>query len=164
MSGAQRPALLAHEDWWAIWMGGLLAAVAVAGLVGAVPAVGRWTASPFEALGAGRAVSLAALGLGLTALTGLAAAVMGTPVRRHARGFAALFLLAVASYLLAQQTGLRAAGVGYAFWALGLGLLIANTAGPPRATCRHMSITRWRSRRWRSDSMDSGSGITSPCV
>jgi uncharacterized membrane protein YadS len=93
--------------------------------------VGRWTASPFEALGAGRAVSLAALGLGLTALTGLAAAVMGTPVRRHARGFAALFLLAVASYLLAQQTGLRAAGVGYAFWALGLGFLIANTVGTP---------------------------------
>ena len=42
-----------------------------------------------------------------------------------------MFLLAVIAYLFANQTGIRAAGFGYAFWALLLGLLISNTAGTP---------------------------------
>ena len=42
----RRPTLLTSEDWWAIWLGGLLIAVAVFELVTAVPGVGRWTADP----------------------------------------------------------------------------------------------------------------------
>jgi uncharacterized membrane protein YadS len=131
MPTTPRHTLLAHEDWWAIWMGALVMIAAVAGLVSTVPAVGRWSANPLDAFGDGRGASLAVLGLGLTALTGLAAGMLGTAVRYHVRGFAALFLLAVGSYLCAQQAGLRAAGVGYAFWALGAGLAIANTVGTP---------------------------------
>ncbi|NIR43416.1 MAG: putative sulfate exporter family transporter, partial [Gemmatimonadetes bacterium] len=49
----------------------------------------------------------------------------------QARGFVGVFSLAVVAYTIAQQTGVRAAGFGYAFWALAIGLLIANTVGTP---------------------------------
>ena len=127
---ARRPTVLASEDWWAIWLGGLLIAVTVFGLVSTVPAVGRWTAdlgTAFE----GRVLGLAVLGLGLALITALAVRVMGGSFILHQAGFLALFLLAVLSYFLANQTGIRAAGVGYAFWALLLGLMISNTAGTP---------------------------------
>ena len=131
MNDTRRSPLLAQEDWWAIWMGGLLIAIAIAGLVPAVPAVGGWSANPLTALGVGRFVALVVLGAGLTALTTLAVVVMGAPAGRHVRAFVGLFVLAVVAYGLAQQVVIRAAGVGYAFWALAIGLVVANTAGTP---------------------------------
>ena len=128
---ADRSPLLAHEDYWAIWLGGLLIAGVVTGLITIVPGVGQWTGNLAEAFGAGRLLSLAALGAGLTLLTTLAVRIMGGEAARQAVGFAPLFVLAVVSYTLAQQAGVRAAGIGYAFWALGIGLLIANTVGTP---------------------------------
>ena len=127
---ARRPTLLTSEDWWAIWLGGLLIAIAVFELVTAVPGVGRWTADPRAAF-EGRVLALALLGLGLALITALAARVMGESFILHQAGFFALFLLAVLSYFLANQTGIRAAGVGYAFWALLLGLVVSNTVGTP---------------------------------
>lgn len=125
-----RSALLTSEDWWAVWLGGLLIAVAAAGLLTGVAGVGRWTGDPLAAFD-GRAAGLAMLGLGLALATGLAAAAMGGRLVEHQAGFFGLFGLAVLSYTFANQTGIRAAGVGYAFWALVLGLVISNTAGVP---------------------------------
>ena len=127
--GARSP-LAASEDWWAVWLGGLVMAGAVAGLIGAVPSVGRWSTLPTEAF-AGRLPGLAALGLGLLGLGALAAQVTSGGGRRHAAAFVPLFLLAVAAFTLANQAGVRAAGVGYAFWALLIGLVISNTRGTP---------------------------------
>lgn len=126
----RRPTVLASEDWWAIWLGGLLIAVAVFELVTAVPGVGRWTGDVGAAF-EGRVLALALLGLGLALITALAAGAMGGSIILHQAGFFALFLLAVLSYFLANQTGIRAAGVGYAFWALLIGLVISNTVGTP---------------------------------
>lgn len=125
-----RSALLTSEDWWAVWLGGLLIAVAAAGLLTGVAGVGRWTGDPLAAFD-GRAAGLAMLGLGLALATGLAAAAMGGRLVEHQAGFFGLFGLAVLSYTFANQTGIRAAGVGYAFWALVLGLVVSNTAGVP---------------------------------
>ena len=125
-----RFALLTSEDWWAVWLGGLLIAVAAAGLLTGVAGVGRWTGDPLAAFD-GRAAGLAMLGLGLALATGLAAAAMGGRLVEHQAGFFGLFGLAVLSYTFASQTGIRAAGVGYAFWALVLGLVVSNTAGVP---------------------------------
>ena len=137
--GAARPAataagpprgLLASEDWWAIWLGGLLIAVAALGLLTGVAGLGRWTANPLDAFD-GRVAGLAMLGLGLALLTALAARAMGGRFIQHQAGFFGLFGLAVLSYFLANQTGIRAAGVGYAFWAILLGLVVSNTVGVP---------------------------------
>ena len=125
-----RNPLVSSEDWWAVWLAGLVMAGVVAGAIGAVPGVGRWTALPTEAF-AGRAAGLAALGMVMAALSALAVRIMGHSARRHAVAFAPLFLLAVAAYTLANQAGVRAAGFGYAFWALIIGLIIANTRGTP---------------------------------
>ena len=56
---------------------------------------------------------------------------MGHAFGKHLRGFAALFALAVVAYTIAGQEGIRAIGLGYAFWALGIGLVIANTCRAP---------------------------------
>ena len=125
-----RNPLIASEDWWAVWLAALVMAGAVAGFIGAVPGVGRWTALPTEAF-AGRAGGLAALGLAMAALSALAVRVMGHSARRQVVAFIPLFVLAVAAYTVANQAGVRAAGFGYAFWALLFGLLIANTGGTP---------------------------------
>ncbi len=125
-----RSPLVAAEDWWAVWLGGLVMAAVAAGLVGAVPGVGRWTTLPTEAF-AGRLPGLLGLGLGLLGLTAAAVQVMSGDGRRLAAGFVPLFVLAVAAYTLANQAGVRAAGFGYAFWALLIGLVIANTGGTP---------------------------------
>ena len=125
-----RPTLLTSEDWWAIWLGGLLIAAASFGLITAVASVAQWTTNPADAF-EGRGLSLLILGLGLALLTALAARAMGGSLIQHQAGFFVLFLLAVLSYFLANQTGIRAAGVGYAFWALAIGLLISNTSGTP---------------------------------
>ncbi len=60
--------LVASEDWWAVWLAGLVMAGVVAGAIGAVPGVGRWTALPTEAF-AGRAGGHAALGIVMAALS-----------------------------------------------------------------------------------------------
>ncbi len=126
-----RNPLIAREDWWAIWLGGLLIAAALTGAVTAVPGVGRWSGSPLDGFGAGRLAGLIGLGLGLSLLTATAVSIMGNSAKRHLRGFLAVFGLSVLAYSIAQQTGIRAAGLGYAFWALGIGLLITNTIGTP---------------------------------
>ena len=95
-----------------------------------MPGVGRWTALPTEAF-TGRAAGLAVLGLAMAALSAAAVRVMGDSARRQAAAFVPLFVLAVAAYTLANQAGVRAAGFGYAFWALLIGLVIANTGGTP---------------------------------
>ncbi len=126
-----RNPLIAHEDWWAIWLGGLMIVAALTGAVTAVPGVGCWAGSPLEAFGSGRLAGLIALGGGLSLLTVLAVRVMGHAAGRHLRGFLPIFALAVVAYAIAQQTTVRAAGFGYAFWALVIGLAIANTIGTP---------------------------------
>ena len=125
-----RSPLIASEDWWAVWMAGLLLAATAGGLIMAVPGVGRWGTLPFEAF-AGREWGLLALGLGLASLTAAAVQVISRDGARHAAAFAPLFALALLAYTFANQTGVRAAGFGYAFWALLIGLAIANTVGTP---------------------------------
>ena len=126
----KRNPLIASEDWWAVWLAALVMAGVVSGFIGAVPGVGRWTSLPTEAF-AGRAGGLAVLGLAMAALSALAVRVMGHSARRQVVAFIPLFVLAVAAYTLANQAGVRAAGFGYAFWALLIGLAIANTRGTP---------------------------------
>ncbi len=121
------------EDWWAVWFGFLLLTAVVGGAVDAVPKVGRWTTWPLDALSTDLTIRIFVLGAGLTVLTGCGIVVTGsTTARRYLPGFAGVFLLAVVAYVFAGQTTVREYGLGYALWALTLGLLISNTVGTPR--------------------------------
>ncbi|GAB5552043.1 MAG: putative sulfate exporter family transporter [Saprospiraceae bacterium] len=71
-------------------------------------------------------------GLLLTLFLGFAQHVAGTPITKFAPGFLLVVGLAVLSYFIAGQADLKAVGLGYAIWAIILGLLISNTIGTPK--------------------------------
>jgi uncharacterized integral membrane protein (TIGR00698 family) len=65
------------------------------------------------------------------ALTAVGVRTMGQHTARYCEGFAVVFLLAVISFTVANQTTIHAYGLSYAAWALLLGLLVSNTIGTP---------------------------------
>jgi uncharacterized membrane protein YadS len=56
---------------------------------------------------------------------------LGKQRSAFAKGFAFVFLVAIVAYLFGAQTNMKAMGIGYAAWAIILGLLISNTIGTP---------------------------------
>ncbi|MEM9917407.1 MAG: putative sulfate exporter family transporter [Bacteroidota bacterium] len=74
---------------------------------------------------------LLAWGLILALLFGLAALVLDGKATPFFKAFAYVFAFALLAYLLAAQANMKALGVGYAAWAILLGLLISNTIGTP---------------------------------
>ncbi len=64
-------------------------------------------------------------------LTAIGVRVMGQDPKKYGIAFVAVFVLAILSYTLASYPVSRAYGLGYAAWALVLGLLISNTIGTP---------------------------------
>jgi uncharacterized membrane protein YadS len=121
----------AREDWWSVALGLVLLAGAVAGLVGAPPAIGSWETSPLAAVPGSVAAGLLILLVGLGALTAVAVAASGGPWRAYLAGFPLVLGLAVLAKLIGAQATLHAYGLSYALWALALGLLVANTTGTP---------------------------------
>ncbi len=128
--GGELRKLWTSEDYWSIWFATAVFIVILAGWITGVPRVGRWVTSPIEAFD-GVFGRLVLLGVGLGAFTTIGVAVMKEDWRRYLAGFGVVYLLAVFSYLAAQQSAMRAWGLGYAIWALAFGLLIANTVGTP---------------------------------
>ena len=138
------------EDWWAVWIGGVLLVVCLS----AVPAngvdadgsfvsplrnwlakPGSWSANPIASLFvAGKANLLPGLA-GVFVLTlvafGAAATVMGGRFTSFARGFCLVFAMGTIAYVLAGQEVVKHYNLGYTLWALVTGLLISNTIGTP---------------------------------
>ncbi|MDC3210158.1 MAG: putative sulfate exporter family transporter [Saprospiraceae bacterium] len=56
---------------------------------------------------------------------------LGKKRSAFAKGFAFVFLIAILAYLFGAQVNMKAMGIGYAAWAIILGLLISNTLGTP---------------------------------
>jgi len=67
----------------------------------------------------------------LALLFGFGLRVMGQNAAAFFKGFVFVFLMAVVSYTLAGHHNMKAAGIGYAAWAIILGLLTSNTIGTP---------------------------------
>jgi uncharacterized membrane protein YadS len=138
------------EDSWAILIGSLLLAGCLTAVFanGANPEgsfvsplktwlakPGSWSANPIASffvsgetnvlpgLAGVFAVALAAFGSGAT--------VMGKRFGSFARGFCLVFALATIAYVLAGQEVVKHYNLGYALWALVIGLLISNTIGTP---------------------------------
>ncbi|RJX21353.1 MAG: putative sulfate exporter family transporter [Desulforudis sp.] len=59
-------------------------------------------------------------------------AFMGRKVGGFLLGFPFVFLVATLAYMLSNQATMKAYGIEYVIWAIGLGLLISNTIGTPK--------------------------------
>jgi len=75
--------------------------------------------------------SLLLLFLLLLVLFGIGKQGMGTSILKFAPSFAVIFILSIIAYLLGGQQTIKVYGLGYAFWAILIGLVISNTLGTP---------------------------------
>jgi len=146
-----------NEDWWAIWCGMLLLALAFAAVWLGRPAgllesidlgeplkvvsplkeflakPGSWEANPFASL-SGKLVGIGGSFLVLLVLFAAATKIRGKSLPGFLIAFPCIFLLAVLAYVLAGHTVLKAYNLEYALWALLVGLIISNTVGTPSFT------------------------------
>jgi uncharacterized membrane protein YadS len=124
----QRRAWWRTEDWVVVWVG-LLALGAI--LMGYKPVSlsFKWDeAGKIPGLFSGRLVELAAVGAVLSAI---GVWLGGGRVPRFLVGFPVVFALGVVAHLLAGNATASAWGIEFVIFALGVGLLVSNTAGTP---------------------------------
>jgi len=95
------------------------------------PKIGKWKTNPLDALPAKKIILIFVLIAGVGLMTTVGIGVMREDWKRYIPGYFVVFLIAIVSYLLANQTTIKAWGLGYALWALFFGLLISNTIGTP---------------------------------
>jgi uncharacterized integral membrane protein (TIGR00698 family) len=121
------------EDWWAVWLGFFLLAFSGLDIIQAVPALPSWQ---WPAVGASLPLALIPGLLLLAAFLALlfAAAnfIMGKPHSiSFIPAFFVIFLLSTLAFVLAGEKVAKTYGIGDAFWAVVIGLLISNTLGTP---------------------------------
>ncbi|MCP3943687.1 MAG: putative sulfate exporter family transporter [Desulfobacteraceae bacterium] len=75
---------------------------------------------------------LIGLGVFFCVLFGIPITTMGVPFRQFALGFVFVYVVAVVAWFFSYQVTMKHYGVGYAAWAILLGMLISNTVGTPK--------------------------------
>jgi len=75
---------------------------------------------------------LIGLGVFFCILFGIPMSVMGVPFKKFAMGFAFVYAVAVLAWFFSYQSTMKHYGIGYAAWAIFLGMLISNTVGTPK--------------------------------
>ena len=112
------------EDWWAIWFGAILLILTVIGVVNKVPKIGKWTTNPLDAFSGDLAFKLFILLIAIGVLMSIGVLAMRTAkVPQFISGSIVIFLLSIISFVLAGQITIQQYGLGFALWALILGLL-----------------------------------------
>ncbi len=122
----------AREDWLAVWLGGAILLLLLAGIRPTLPSL-KWRD------GAALATILAPATMGSWALAGVAAWLLSLPgivltggnAVRYTLGFPVVFALAFLAQLLAGQSTASTWGIEYVIFALVLGLLVSHLAGTP---------------------------------
>jgi len=76
--------------------------------------------------------NLIGLGVFFLFLFGIPMKIMGTSFRKFALGFTFVYGLTVLAWFFSYQTTMKHYGIGYAAWAIFLGMLISNTVGTPK--------------------------------
>lgn len=135
------------EDWWAIWIGGLLLLLILGSILwrsSATEAVvsslkpyiakpAKWRASPLEALvdkkGHSLLPGIAGVGLLAAVMFSLAQIGMRRPLGRFLRAFPAVFGLALLSQLLSEHEIIKYYNLEYPLWGLLIGLIFNVTVG-----------------------------------
>ncbi len=131
--------LFRKEDWWAIWIGLGLIAVAVALFAGGgsikwiAPAPQKWShLSDVSGQLKVHGVQYAALFVLWGAAFGLGAAALGIKISRFLPAFLLVYLAAGSLYFLGQWDQAAHYNLEPPLVALGVGLLVSNTLGVPR--------------------------------
>jgi uncharacterized integral membrane protein (TIGR00698 family) len=117
------------EDWWAVWLA--LIVFALTPLVSAVPKPHKWAANPLQSVPTEMLAPLLLLMIGVALLVAVALIFMKERPVWFLSAFPVVFIIAVVSFMVSSQETIKAYGLGYAFWALLVGLLISNTVGVP---------------------------------
>ncbi len=69
--------------------------------------------------------------LGMGVFFGIGMAAMGQSFGKFFKGFLFVFAIACLAFMMANQTTIKGLGIGYAAWAIIIGMLISNTIGTP---------------------------------
>jgi len=118
------------EDWWTVWIGAALLASVFGGLVVSVPTIPRWSSLP-AAVPTATILPLLLLLVALAILTGIAVRVLKQNLAAYLKAFPVIFVLATSAFVIGANQVLAAYGLGYALWALLIGLVISNVVGTP---------------------------------
>jgi uncharacterized integral membrane protein (TIGR00698 family) len=127
--------LYRKEDWWACWIGFIILALCVAGVIGVmykVPKVGKWAVNPASAFTGSTLLGFLIMFIGLAVIYTVALKIMGEKVKTFVPAFLVVFVIAMLAMLIGNQKALKGLGLSYPLWALIIGLLISNTVGVPK--------------------------------
>lgn len=131
--------LYKSEDWWSIWLGFVIIALgSISITTGAfsfkaikIPTWGtEKVPTLFHAFNTDTLIGLLFLFVVLAILFSISFKIMGKDPIPFLKAFIIVFLLATVAYALAAQVTMKKY-LEYAFWALALGMLIANTIKTP---------------------------------
>jgi len=120
------------EDWWAVWLGFFILALASTRIISLLPKIGKWTANPSIAFPLSDIPYFVLLGFSLLILTSVAVSATKEKIKGYWAGFPFIFLLAFLALFLSNQKTISEWGLEYVLWALVFGLLISNTVGTPK--------------------------------
>jgi len=120
------------EDWWAVWLGFFILALASTRIVTSLPKISKWTTNPSIAFSLGDLPYFILLGFSLLILTSVAISAMKEKIKGYWAGFPLIFLLAFLALLISNHKTINEWGLEYVLWALIFGLLISNTVGTPK--------------------------------
>ncbi|MEE8413648.1 MAG: putative sulfate exporter family transporter [Dehalococcoidales bacterium] len=127
--------LYKKEDWWAVWIGFFILALTIPGIVGIaynLPKVNKWVSNPLSALPGDTLLAYLIMFVGLAVIFLIAVRIMGERVKTYVPAFLIIFVIGIISMVIGNQATLKAYGLSYPLWALGIGLLISNTVGVPK--------------------------------
>ncbi len=87
----------------------------------------KTSVKPYNQIG-----KLIGLGVFFCILFGIPLSIMGVPFKKFALGFIFVYAVTVFAWFFSNQATMKHYGIGYAFWAIFIGMLISNTVGTPK--------------------------------
>ena len=108
--------LYKKEDWWACWIGFIVLALCVAGVIGVMykaPKVGSWSGNPFDAFTAQSLSNFIIMFVGLVVVYLVALKIMGVKVKTFIPAFFVVFLIAIIAMWIGSQKSLKGLGLSY---------------------------------------------------
>jgi len=127
--------LYKKEDWWACWIGFIILALCVSGIIGVLyklPKMHKWSSNPLAAFSVETLIGYSIMYVSLVIIFLIAIRIMGEKVRSYIPAFLIVFMIALISMVIGNQKTLKGLGLSYPLWALVIGLLISNTVGVPK--------------------------------